>query len=162
LEREARDLEALRDGRSVKEGLKGVGRRKWVAIYCIGGSIYSRGKLRCFIMDESCRHDLIPLCRQSLARLNNSRQPLLIQCNELPKISTVSVMPPEVCLLFIPVSRPTSSHRLLSCPCILSSLVAPWALISNSLIFFSSPSLFATNPPRCSSSCAIFSVGVAS
>lgn len=53
-------------------------------------------------------------------------------------------------------------HRLLSCPCILSSLVAPLALISSSLIFFSKPSRLAINPPRCSSSCAIFSAGVAS
>jgi len=59
-------------------------------------------------------------------------------------------------------SRPLHPHLLLSCPTILSSLVAPLALISSSLIFFSKPILFATKAPLCSSSCAIFSAVVAS
>lgn len=49
------------------------------------------------------------------------------------------------------VSQSGIGHLLLSRPAMLSSLVAPFARISNSCIFFSNPILFAIKPPLCSS-----------
>jgi hypothetical protein len=93
------------------------------------------------------------------ATSNSHPQSNQLDSSELP----YSVQYPQLWAShFICRWRSLPSHRFLSCPSKLSALVAPFALISNSLIFFSNPSLFAINPPRCSSNCAIFSAGVAS
>lgn len=73
------------------------------------------------------------------------------------------VVSPDMVIGWNPLSiQLDPHHRRLSWPCMLSSLVAPAALISSCFIFCSSPSLLAIKAPRCSSRTAIFSAGVAS
>lgn len=127
--------------------------------------------LRTYMPNFSLQH-LLVLVLHTEIRAFLYLSPLIL---ELPSLPGQLLIPSPVCSHCVSArappkrlydrisSRPRSPyHRRLSCPCILSSLVAPAARISSCCIFFSNPSLFAIKAPLCSSSTAILSAGVAS